>query len=70
MISFPLFGDDQKQDSPLNKIIQGAMGKVKSASEAPTTANGLISEGEVGYFNLKVYFTVDGKTYSVPATLV
>ncbi len=70
MIKFPLFGDDAKPDSPLNKIIAGAMGHPIILSAAATTANGLVPEGEVGFFGTTFFYTVNGNTYSIAGTLV
>lgn len=73
MISFVLYGEDAKPDSPFQLFFKGALGKAIILSEAATTVNGLVPEGEVGFYetSLKLYFTIGGNTYSTPAlTLV
>ena len=70
MLPKDLTGEDAKADSFANHVIQSALGKALILSEADTTVKGLVSEGEVGYYNSKLYFRISGSTYSVNLTLV
>ena len=71
MKSFPLFGDDAKQDSVPNKIIAGAFGIPVELDSAPTTSgNELSRHGDNGFFNNKWYVNFFGTTYSITLTAV
>lgn len=70
MIDFPLFGDNDKANSPFKKIINGALGKVIILDGAATTANGKVPPGEVGFYGTTLYFNIGGTTYSVALVAV
>lgn len=71
MTPFPLYDDDAKQDSPLNKIIRGTLWLALTLSSAPTTAgNELPNHGDNGFFGTNWYINLGGSTYSVSLTLV
>ena len=70
MRPFPLFDKDADPESPVARIIQGALGKLTILDSAPTQAANPILEGEGGYFNNKIYFTIGGtlKEFAVTST--
>lgn len=70
MKNFPLQGEHAKPDSPFKKIIEGAVGTPLILSQAPTTANGLVPEGELGIFNNDLYHTSGGVTRKYTGTQV
>lgn len=70
MRSFPLFGEDNKADSAMQKVIRNALGKVLILEEAATTSNGIVPEGEAGFFGTTIYFTISGTTYSIAMVAV
>ena len=50
--------------------VENAQQRLQVLDSAPTAANPLITEGNWGYFNNKVYFVIDGtlKEFSVSST--
>lgn len=70
MIPFPLFGDDENTESPIQKLMNGALGKLTVLDSAPTQANNSIPEGEGAFFGTKIYFKLSGTLYefSISAT--
>lgn len=54
-------------ETNLKKMIQGVMDGAAAIptvlSQAPTTANQILKEGQRGYFNGKLYETINGVTY-------
>lgn len=68
MRPFPLHGEDAKPDSPVSKIIAGALGKATILDSAPTQAANTIQEGEAGFYGTKLYFTISGTLYEVSLT--
>ena len=70
MIPFQTQKDEQNSESSIQKIIRGALGKVIILDQAATTVNGLVPEGEVGFYGTTFYWTVGGNTYSILGTLV
>lgn len=50
--------------------VENAQQKIQVLDSAPTASEPLISEGNIGYFNNKVYLMIDGvlKEFSVSST--
>ena len=63
-------GEIIKADSIEASIIDKALGKVMILESAPTSTNNLVPEKEIGYFNNKLYMTIEGtlKEWSVTST--
>lgn len=71
MRSFPTSGDDSKPDSPIQKIINGALDIPFELSDAPNTAgNELPTHGDVGYHGSFLYINLGGTTYKLNITAV
>ncbi len=52
------------------KIFDRAQGTIITLSVAPTTANGIIKEDQIGIYDTKLYLTKNGTTYSINLTEV
>ena len=70
MRAFPVFGDEASPNSSIKKIIQGAVGTPIILSTQPTTANGLVPEGEMGIYNNDLYHTSNGVTLKFGGVVV
>jgi hypothetical protein len=70
MKSFPLQGENAQPNSPFNYIINGAVGTPIILTQAPTSANGLVPEGELGIFGNDLYHTSGGVTRKYSGTQV
>lgn len=70
MIPFSTQGEDSSPESPVQKLIQGALGKAIILDSAPTQANNSVPEGELAFFGTKIYWKLSGTLYefSISAT--
>ena len=70
MKEFAVTGEDSKPNSPVQKLMRGALGLPLELSAAPTTAGGeLPNHGDNGWFGSLFYINLGGSTYSMPLTL-
>ena len=58
------------QDGFENHTYENAQQRINILDSAPTAAEPLISEGELGYFNNKIYWMISGvlKEFAVSST--
>lgn len=68
MIRPQLEGDEARPDSVTNHIINNGLGKIRVLDAAPTSTGNSVPEGELGYFNLKIYATIAGTLYEWAVT--
>lgn len=70
MKEFPLEGENSKPDSPIKKIIDGALGVPIVLSSSPTTTGGQLASNEIGFDGTNLFITINGNTYRISLTLV
>ena len=59
--------DDEKI---LRHIFEHAQGVPQILTATPTTAGGELQPNQIGYFDLAIYWNINGTVYKIPATAV
>jgi len=63
-------GRSYSQDGFEKHVYDNAQQRIQILSSAPTAAEPLITEGNIGYYNNKIYWMIDGtlKEFAVSST--
>lgn len=70
MIPFSTYGQDTNPESPVQRLMFGALGKPIILDAAPTSDANNVPEGELGFWAGNLYHTQSGILYKISLTVV
>ncbi len=65
-----LFGEDAKQDSFAEHVLQNAIGPIEILDSAPSTSNKNVQRGQIARHDTTLYIESGGTVYSLALTSV